>query len=146
MALLGLIFTGLLVAGFAIVESLEVLKVRANIQEEGNFILAKTNWVLSGSAHFLEPAISGNTFRNDTQTLSWVSAADGYLYYNGEKINSQNFLITQCGHASSTIPLFTHTGGAADAEKIDACFNVKTRTPTGKVYSQEFKITSFLRK
>lgn len=158
LALLGLLFGVLLTAGFAIVENLDALKLRANVQEEGNFIVAKINWVVLGSTEFVHPlaGYGGLEFENETVRLSvnpdiGDSANGGYFYYQqdksdhspGEKINSRAVRITLCDGMSQ---IFFHAGGLNQPESLEACFKVVATTITAKTIVQQFRITNYRHK
>lgn len=139
LALLSLVFTGLFAAGFAIVESLDAMKTRAIVQEEGNFIMAKLNWAVTNakSADVIASPLALKLNNPPSPVISYDSA-QGYLEYDGEPLNSLPVYVENVTFsATSTDPMVI---------PVKTQFTLWAKTPTGKDYRQDFEVTNYLRK
>jgi len=137
LALLGLVFTGLLTAGFAIVQSLDVLKTCAIVQEEGDFILAKLNWAVVGSdavdtmtTNYLKmrranpgPGMPSTVeIKTEADDLVLKKGTGDYEPLNASVVNISNINFT-----------------APETDSIKTDFTVTAKTPTGREYTQDFR-------
>lgn len=108
LALIGLLFSGLFVSAFAIIENTGRNDTQIMILEEGNFLLAKIEWKA-----------------NSTSTVFGVES--GYLKINGVPLNNSSTRLANLGFASST-----------DGGLITASFSLSAKTDSGRDYSQDF--------
>ena len=132
------------------------------IQEEGNFILAKIEWAISGAATINQPTIgnSGSLLSvnkvtgldiNNQPVIKPVtislSGNDVALGYPNDPLPNTFTLNNSNVQANNVI--YTHdaaSGNGINAEDIKASFTITARTPTGAIISQDFSSTSYLRK
>jgi type II secretory pathway pseudopilin PulG len=148
LAMLGLVFTGLFAAGFAIVESLDVLKARAIVQEEGNFLLAKINWAMNDAYQVDLPlsdsAANELTVRKHDGSKITVGLNGESFYWQNIDEPLDNSIVAIVPSESGTI--FSHIGSGDIPEFITAKFTLRATTPTGRNYEQKFELTNYLRK
>jgi hypothetical protein len=79
--LLGLLMTGAVLTAYELTQHSDVLSVKNTAGEEGNFILRKLDWALSGAQSISVPVDWGNTFsvtRYDGTTVD-VRLANGVV-------------------------------------------------------------------
>lgn len=136
LALLGLVFSGLLAAGFAMIESLDALKTRAFVQEEINFLDARIDRILSGATAVSSDATS--TLEFESPVASELRIEDGFLKMDGVPLNSSAIRIGGAG--------FAVFDDSSETVKVTAGFEAQTLTPRGRVYEQNFDITDYLQK
>ncbi len=108
LALIGLLFSGLFVSAFAIIESIGRNDTQIMILEEGNFLLAKIE-------------------RKANSTSAIFEAETRYLKINGIPLNNSSTRVSNLEFASST-----------DNGLITASFTLSAKTDSGKDYSQNF--------
>ena len=147
LGLLAIMMAGLLGSTFAILQNTGRTQTKAMVQEEGSFLLAKLNWVMTGAGNVTQPA-SGSS--DDTLSLTkggtvyTVSLNSGDLTLQGSALSNTN--VTVLAPTTSPTFVFTHTGSGSDPEFITTSFTLETKTPTGQIYSQDFTTTKYLRK
>ena len=156
LALFGIIMSGAVITAYQIVESSGRTETRAMVQEEGDFIVGKINWALSGIQSITAPAtpIPGGacTVSNTLSVTKWdasignilitLSAGDVTLGRGGNQpkpLNNSNVTVTNLG--------FTHcyTGGI-NPESIALAFTVSALSPNGVTISQDFFTSNYVRK
>jgi prepilin-type N-terminal cleavage/methylation domain-containing protein len=116
LALIGLLFSGLFVSVFAIIENVGRNDTQIMVLEEGNFLLAKIE-------------------REANSTSTVFGVQNGYLEIDGIPLNNSNTQVNNLQFASST------NGGL-----ITASFTLSAKTDSGKDYSQNFSTVYFLHK
>jgi hypothetical protein len=148
LALFSLIFVGLFAAGVGIVESLDLLKTKSIVQEEGNFMLAKINWAVVGADNITTP-YSANYL--ELNRLNPDPSMPAKIAIKVDSIDGNNYLvINQDG--GGDVPVNSSTVNVANlefvesAESVKTTFTVNAKTPTGREYTQDFSITNYLRK
>jgi len=163
LALLGLVFTGLMASAFAMAESIDRVKMKAIVQEEANFIMAKINWASAGDWGVVKPVNIANPTSGNSGTELGLRKSDGSDYYlrfrvsvgdlQFQDVNSTVWLplnnsTIDVTPTSPATTFFTHTGsiGGNDPESISFNFTLKAKTPMGKDYTQDFQLTNYLRK
>jgi type II secretory pathway pseudopilin PulG len=145
--LFALIISGLLFSTFNVFQTSDRTKTRAAVQEEGDFLLGKLNWALSGASAVSAPA-SGGT--GTTLTLTKAGSSISFALSSGNLTLQRGVgAATRLNNTNSTITaatLFTHTGSGGSPEFVTAAFTLQTKTPNGLSYSQDFQTTKYLRK
>jgi len=165
-----LVYLGLFVilCGGAVVSAYNIVQIsnrnqtKSMVQEEGNFIIAKINWVLSGVDAINQPAVGTSGSLLSINKVTGLDAlnqpiitpitigfptGDVIISYpnnpvpNTFTLNNSNIKISNFN--------FTHnsgSGGGTNPESIQASFTINAKTETGADYSQIFSTTVFLRK
>lgn len=148
--LFAIIMSGIIAVAYAIFESSGRNQTKTMVQEEGNFLLAKINWALTGATAINQPA-SGNSDNSDnTLTLTkggshlTFSLSGGNLVLQSAVLNNSN--ITVLTPVTNPTFVFTHTGTGSNPESVTARFTLQTKTPNGQIYTQDFQTTKYLRK
>jgi hypothetical protein len=123
------------------------------VQEEGDFLLAKTGWVLSGAQSVSSPATGLSS-----ATLSiakWDTSLGNPLVINlsgtdmtlsrganpAVVLNNSNVQISSLNFTHNTA-----SGDGVSPESLAASFTVSSKTATGQIYSQDFSTLTYLRK
>lgn len=151
MALFGIIIGGAVTAAYSIAEASTRSVTRSLVQEEGNFLVAKIGWVLSGARAVDDPAV-GNTGPSLSVT-KWDTAIAHPIVV---QLVGTDMTISRGTNPASILNndnvqvsalSFSHAfGGGTDPESVDASFTVSARTPTGQIVNQNFKTIVYLRK
>lgn len=155
-ALFSLIIGGAIVAAYQIFESSGRSQTHAMIQEEGDFLLAKINWSLSGIQTISAPVLpSGGVACTSSNTLSvtrWDSAigtlvidvlgADMRIARGG---NQPNVLNNTNVTVSNLLFKYCYMGGSNPAS-IASSFTLRSRSPNGLPVTQDFFMTNYVRK
>jgi len=155
LALFAVIIGGAFSAAYGIVESSGRNQTKAMLQEEGDFLIAKINWALSGARAVSSPAVGGGG--SALSVAKWdtsigdpvvVSLAGGNLNISrggnaAQRLNNSNLEVS-CPH-----PCFTHisaSGAGTNPESLETSFSISSRTPNGAAVRQDFFTTTYLRK
>lgn len=151
MALFGIIIGGAVTAAYSIAEASTRSVTRSLVQEEGNFLVAKIGWVLSGARAVDDPAV-GNTGPSLSVT-KWDTAIAHPIVV---QLVGTDMTISRGTNPASILNndnvqvsalSFSHAfGGGTDPESVEASFTVSARTPTGQIVNQNFKTIVYLRK
>jgi prepilin-type N-terminal cleavage/methylation domain-containing protein len=145
LALFSILMAGSLSAAFVLCESSGHERTRALLSEEGNFIVAKTEWELSGAELVTSPSVG-----NSGTTLS-IEKVAGYDNSGAPIANAVVFdpatLIG--GSVLLTSVRFYHvadSGVGANPESVGIHFTLAMRTEQGALMSQSFFSTTTLKK
>jgi prepilin-type N-terminal cleavage/methylation domain-containing protein len=150
LALFAILFGGAIAAAYNVIESSGRNQTKANLQEEGEFLVAKINWALSGAqiVSVLAPSkLSVSGLYNGQPIMIDLSVRlDGtnMVIDKGSGtvvLNNSNTYVSQL--------VFIHTsasGQGINPESVAARFVLTTKTPNGMDMSQEFSTIAFLRK
>ena len=155
-ALFTLIIGGAVVAAYQVFESSGRSQTHAMLQEEGDFLLAKINWTLSGVETITAPVLpsAGQACRtsNTLSVTKWNAAigtividqrgSDMRLARGGNLaniLNNSNVTIT------NLIFKYCYLGGNNPAS-VATNFTLQSRSTNGLPIRQDFFITNYLRK
>jgi Tfp pilus assembly protein PilE len=151
LALFAMLFGGAVLAAYNVIEGSGRNQTRAQLQEEGQFLLAKISWVLSGAQ-----AVNSPTANAQSSILSLVKygGSSFTVSASGSNVQLQNSTGTYILNSSSVALLpgslkFAHDidiGNGTNPERVKTDFTLTTRTPGGAVISQDFSTLSYLRK
>ncbi|HOX30619.1 MAG TPA: prepilin-type N-terminal cleavage/methylation domain-containing protein [Candidatus Paceibacterota bacterium] len=141
LALLSLIFFGLFVSFFAIVEGAGRAAVQNRLQDEGGFLLAKIGWAMNGAESVvadgsgLQVLSAGNTLKIyscgiNNKDLCWQS--------DNAKLNDSRIELAN--------PVFNVYSDGNGVESMKASFTLRTRTATGQIVARDFETTEYLMK
>ena len=150
LALFGLLIGGAVIAAYNVIESIGRNNTQATIQQEGNFLLAKINWTLSGISAVNQP------LENTTSSQLLVAKTDlsiGAVDINIDPGTHTKMLITRSGLTSDLNNdnvdvsglVFDHQHPIGGAEWVTSNFTLTAKTPNGQSISRDFTTTKYLR-
>jgi len=147
--LFALIMTAALEASFAVSESSARDATRAELQEEGEFLIGKIDWIIGQSREVAAPAAGVSSqnlsVTNDDGSAVSVSlsAGDGLVSVargpqDPVQLNDDGIRITQVS--------FEHIAGVPDGlpEHIDTSLTLIATSSTGKPMTQTFQETFYV--
>ena len=143
LGLFSFIMVALLASAFNLFRNMDRTETKAMLQEEGDFLLSKIDWALTGASNVTSPAVGSpsNTLTLTKEGSSLTFSLNGTdLQLEGVILNNSNVKVTT---ASFT---FSHTGSASNPESITALFTLNTNTSSGQSISEDFQTTKYLRK
>ena len=157
LGLFGLLFGGAVAAAYNVVETTGRNQTKVMVQEEGNFLLAKLSWVLSGAQSISSPAAGASCAAPGCalSVAKWDTSIGNPLVID---LAAPDMTLSKGGNPAQTLNnsnvgvsnlTFTHNNGSGDGitpESLQYSFTVSTKTPTGLAYSQNFSGTVYLRK
>jgi type II secretory pathway pseudopilin PulG len=154
LALFAIMFGGAMTVAYNVIESSGRNQTRALLQEEGDFLIAKINWTLSGAQTVVLPNPGSPS---SVLTVNKFDGTSVTVNLNGQTVQLVNSIDTyQLNNSSALVQVvpspslvFTHTSSSGDGvnpEKVDAKFTLTANTPTGAVMTQDFFTTVYLRK
>lgn len=150
-ALFGILFGGAIVASYSVIESSGRNQTRAQLQAEGDFLLGKIAYALSGAQSISMPVVGAS---GSILSVAKYGGSATSVYATGSALMLQtsatNLPIntSSMGLVASSL-VFTHSaasGNGVNPESIKAQFTLTTFTPTGAVLSQDFSSTTYVRK
>lgn len=150
-ALFGVLFGSGVVTVYSVVDSSGKNQARARLQAEGEFLLAKIVYGLSGVQNISMPGVGVSGSR---LTLTKHDGSSFGLHATGSALMLQTSDMNVPINASTVavVPntlVFTHiapTGNGVNLESVKTEFALMTLTPTGGVLSREFSSTTYVRK
>lgn len=154
-ALFSILIGGAVVAVYGIFESRERNQTKAMMQEEGDYIIGKINWAVSGSSSITSPGVN-TTCTSPSPCVLSLTKWDSSVGTVDLQLSGAN--ITLARGANAAVPLnntdvfisgllFTHFyDGGSNPEGVRASFTLTARTGDGKLISQEFSTTNYLRR
>jgi Tfp pilus assembly protein PilE len=150
LALFAILMGGAGTAAYSILESEGRNQTKAMMQEEGDFLIAKINWAVSGTSAITAPAI-GNTgpalgttkYDSAIGTVSIDLAGAVMELARGanpaQPLSNTNVTV-------STLA-FTHFySGGTNPEGVSASFTLSAKAVNGMPISETFATTDYLRK
>lgn len=154
-ALFSILIGGAVVAVYGIFESREHNQTKAMMQEEGDYLIAKINWTVSGSSAITSPGMNTTCMSPSPCVLS-VTKWDPAVGTAAVQLSGADMTLARGGNAA--LPLnntdvfisdlsFTHFyDGGSNPQGVRASFTLTARTGDGKLISQEFSTTNYLRR
>lgn len=152
LGLFGILMGGAVVAAYNLFESSSRGQTHALVQEESDFLIAKINWVLSGTKSVTTPpaGVPGSsltvakwdTALGDPMVVA-LSGTDITLSRGGNPavvLNNSNVRITSL--------VFTHTlasGDGLNPESVNTTLTLTALTPTGQPVTRTVGSTVYLR-
>lgn len=156
LSLFSLIMGGVVVSAFQVFESTGRSQTRAMIQEEGDFLVGKVDWVLSGIQGINAPptpAVGTPCTQSDTLSVTKWDGTIGTVVMN---LSGGNIVIARSGgsakilnNSNTTVSnlLFKHCfAGGTNPESIVTSFTVSARTPNGMLLTRDFFTSDYVRK
>lgn len=148
LALYALIMVGAMTALYSIFASSARNAEIAMVEEEGNFLVGKIEWVLSNAETIQLPANEGAeldlTREDGSQVALWRTGSSLRIEINGaapETLNNSNTRISDLSFIH-TLP----TSDGIDPERIEASFTLHATTSDGFALDRDFKTTHYVRK
>lgn len=145
LALFGILIGGAVVAVYSLLEGGGRTQTRTLIQEEGNFLISKISWALSG-------AESVAILTSDKLSITKWSPYPSNPVVIG--LDTGNMTISKNGATPATVLNNTDLSVSnlnfvhnySDGESVSFSFTLKGRTPNGVDISQDFSGEKFMRK
>lgn len=162
LALFAVFFAGAVAASYNVIESTGKDRYKTMVQEEGDFLTSKIEWVMSGVQDINAPAAGDSGAMLSINKATGVeadgsaiiapitialSANDMVLGYPGG--SGPNAFTLNNSNVKVEGLIFVHSvslGQGINPESIEASFTLSTKTPGGADYSQFFKTAVYLRK
>lgn len=160
LGLFSILIGGAVVGAFNIFQSAGREQTHAILQEDGNFIIGKIQWAVSGAQSVNQPGggLSGSQLVVNkvtgldangqpvitTVTMTWVGNTDLQIQDGSvpvENLNGVNVKVTRLG--------FLHTlasGNGIDPESVTASTTLTALTPNGQTISEDFSTTVYVRR
>jgi type II secretory pathway pseudopilin PulG len=152
LALFSFLMTGIVVVTYSIFESSDRNQTKIMVQEEGNFLVAKISWALSGTKSFNVNGpeelsvekydVSGTGTTKIVIKLSGTDSHDIYLKYPDEPEPNE----FQLNNSNVEISNLAFVRGDTNPEYVRADFKINARTLNGMIVSQDFSMVKYLRK
>ncbi|KKW18275.1 MAG: hypothetical protein A2131_00525 [Candidatus Sungbacteria bacterium GWC2_49_10] len=148
LGLFSILIGGALVAAFGIFESNGRNQTKAMVQEEGQFLAAKIDWVLSGVRSVDAPPASSpgsllsvTKYGGGTVEVS-LAGTDMRIQRNAGPVRTLNNSNVKVSGVA-----FTHMySGAENPESVEARFRVSARTPGGVDFTEDFFTVKYVRR
>jgi len=156
LALFGILFSGVIVCAYSVLESSARNQTKAMAQAEGDFLVAKINWTIKNAKEVISPvdAVPNQTltvrkFDNSYSTVKpsgldcAIVPCDMLLLEGTDAsvLNNSDVKISQMSFIH-----FNDMSGKLNQESVQADFTLRANTADGKVFSQTFSTTVYLRK
>lgn len=161
LALYTILVGGSILSAYTLISTSSRNQAKAMAQEEGNYLIGKIDWMLTGAKSINEPndhlvaTIDRGTTLSVTKYDTSVgdplvaSVSDGVLSFGRSghvpvRIHNTNTTVT-CPAGGC----FTHVSTSGDGinpESLTATFTIHTVTSDGREYAQEFTTVKYLRK
>jgi prepilin-type N-terminal cleavage/methylation domain-containing protein len=153
LGLFAILMTGMLATAFSMLEASDRDQTRVLMQGEGDFIVAKINWALTGIKDINSPFPGGSG--SILSVNKWIGSGvattvdfrippgteDMAITFGGNDpvvLNNSNIQIENL--------LFTHDYSGSNQEDVSAGFTIKARTFNGMFVSQDFYTIKYMRK
>ena len=155
--LFGLIISGGVVAAFQVFEFAGRNQTRAMMQEEGDFIIAKMGYALSGAQTISTPSApvpsTGCSSSTQLSVTKWDISVGNPLVF---VLESGNVTLSRSGNPGnplnnanvsvSDLVVTRCTTDPSNPESVTPRIKVSARTPSGALLSQDFSTTVYIRK
>ena len=150
LALFSLLFGGAIVSAYNMFEGFSRGQTHIMMQEEGNFLIGKINWAISGAKSIEVPATGGSG--NTLSVTKWTSSLNPVVI----TLNGNDLTISLSGNSAKTL---NNTNvsisnlnfrqvyqGGTNPRSLSFEFTLTSRTPNGMLISQKFSATAYIRK
>lgn len=162
LGLFAILIGGAFTAAYGIVESSGTGQTKTMMQEEGDFLIAKITWALSGVQVINQPTVGtpGSLLSfnkvtgldaNNQPIIAPVtvdlSGTDMQVSYPSNPI--PNVFTLNNSNVEISNLVFTHdsvSGGTIKPESIESTFTLSALAPDGKMLTQDFTTTIYLKK
>lgn len=151
-ALFSILMGGAVIAAYHLFDAATKVGTRTMLQEEGDFMLSKIDWVLGGAQAVTAPAAGAS---GSSLTVSKWDVSLGnpmIISKNGNDMALQRGTLAPVllNNTNTTIASlsFSHIKGSGDGtvpEAVETVLTISARTPTGAVVTRTATSTSYLR-
>lgn len=151
LALFGILFTGAIAGAYSILETANKNQVRAMMQEEGEFLIAKINWAVSNASSAAVPSsgVLQATVLSDNLEFT-QSGNDLVLEKNSSgidiKLNNSAVSIGDDGAGNSSLFFVDLSNSGTGQKGINYGFELDAKTANGATLTSSFESTAYLRK
>ena len=159
LALFSMLFGGIVLAAYNVIDSSGRSQVKAMIQEEGDFLVSKINWVLSGVQSVSEPSTTSTSCDTGVAStfLSVAKFSPPIANPLAVALSGTDMTLSQGSNAAQILNnssvqvsnlAFVYAQASGDGlvpESVCSTFTLSVKTPTGQTISQDFSTTNFLR-
>ncbi len=154
-ALFSILMGGAAVAMYSLFESRGHNQTKAVMQEEGDFLIGKINWTVSGSSAITSPGVGTTCVTPAPCALSVVKWDTGIgsasVALSGTEMTIARGAqapqgISNSNVAVSNLSVSHFYAGGTNPEGVRVSFTLTGRTDDGKLISQDFSTTNYLRR
>ncbi len=159
LGLFSLIMSGIIISAFQIFQGSGRTQTKIAVQEEGNFLLAKINWIATGLQPFggiTTPALSASgptlaVIKTDPLVPNPVCLTlnSGKIQFKKDGTSCSSLTgFSDLNNSNVTVNslTFDHQGSSGGPEYVKVTFSLSSKTASGQSYSQDFTTTKYLRK
>jgi len=156
LALFSFIMGGVVVSAFQVFESTGRSQTRAMLQEEGDFLIAKIDWAVSGIQSVnapVTPSLGTGCTQSDTLSVVKWDSTIGTVVVN---LSGGNIVLARNGNPAKSLNnsnttisnlAFKHCFiGGNNPESVQASFTLSARTPNGVIMNRDFFTSDYIRK
>lgn len=147
LALFAILIGGAVVAAYSLLEGGGRTQTRTLIQEEGNFLVSKINWALSGAESVEILAV------NKLSVTKWDPTYNPVVieWSGGNMAISKNGAVISTTLNNADISVnnlnFVHNySSGTNPESVSFSFTLTSKTPNGMTISQDFSGEKYIRK
>ncbi len=151
LGLFAILMGGMVTAAYNVFESSDHDQTKIMIQDEGDFLIAKINWALSGIQAINNPfsgssgsILSVNKWDASGSTIPITINLTGTDMIITNTINPPIELNNSNIEVKNLI--FTHNYNGVSEESVQANFTLDSKTANGMSVSQDFSTTKYVRK
>jgi hypothetical protein len=150
LGLFAILMGGMVTAAYSVFESSDRDQTKIMIQEEGDFLIAKINWALSGMqaintpfAESIGSILSVNKWDASGSTIPVtinLTGTDMFIINSINppiELNNSNVMVKNL--------IFTHIYNDDSNESIQVNFTLESKTANGMSASQDFSTTKYIR-
>ena len=150
LALFAILMGGMVIMAYNIFESSDRDQTKVLMQGEGDFLVSKINWALTGVKAMVTPL---DTSGSILTVNKWIDS--GVATTVDIRISGTDMVISRGGGVPIVLNnsnvqienlLFTHNYNGANQEDVQASFTVISKTMNGVSVSQDFSTTKYMRK
>ncbi len=163
LSLFAIILGGAIIAAYSVFESSGRNQTSAMVQEEGDFLIGKVSWALSGAEAVNLPAVNSAGSILSVNKVTGVNSFTGQttvtpIVVDMDPVVLTDIRITEGANPPQTLNntnvqvsglQFDHESASGDGlqpESVAASFTVSARTPNGAIISRDFSKTTYIRR
>ena len=150
-ALFGILIGGAVVSVYSIIEGNGRNQTKTVMQQEGDFMVGKINWALSGARTINAPAVGATD--STLSVTKWDTSTGDPIIID---LNSASMRLKRGSAAADILDnddvtvdalSFRHVyEGGANPEYVVATFTLSARTPNGSSVTSTFTTTNYVRR
>lgn len=152
--LFSIVIGGGVASAYTVMENSGRNQTKAIVQAEGDFIIGKMNWAVSGATGVNQPVVGSQGSLLSVNKLNGANSISVALLLHdsnilmGDSTIPGNFILNNTNIKVTNL-VFEHdlgSGDGANPERVTARFTLTANTPNGQPYSQDFMSSMYLRK